>query len=165
MDKNRVVTFGSLGGQEVPADLDTSSVVGNGLVFKGCMSGYDNSSYLKYLYYGYAGGTKYTTGWCNVYIPVFNNGTHTYAFSYTGQHRNFFDLIMEAFAGNDKTNSTYDGVYKCTLSSISEMSDENIVNDVYLLEKYDSSIGEWVEALDENGDPIFYSERRTIENS
>lgn len=165
MDKNRVVTFGSLGGQEVPADLNTSGIVGSGWIFKGCMSDYNNSSYLKYLYYGYAGGNKTTNGYCNVYIPVFNNGTHTYAFSYTGNYRNFFELIMEAFAGNKSANSSYDGVYKCTLSSISELSEENIVNDVYLLEKYDSSAGEWVEALDENGDPIFYSERRTIENS
>ena len=76
MDKNRVVTFGSLGGLSAPSSL--SNVVNTGgYLFKGyCTTAGTNNLWMKYVYYGYAAGD----GNGRYYVPVINNNNITYGY-------------------------------------------------------------------------------------
>lgn len=149
MDKNRVVTFGSLGGQSTPSSL--SGVVNTGgYIFKGYYpSGVSDNTRLKYLYYGYAVGDN--SG--SFYVPVFNTNDTTYFFEATLSAGSFsIENLLKAI-GN------FDGGRAKTIqySTIASLSENSPKMDVFTLFEQDEN-GEFVEALDENGDPIYYAE-------
>ena len=148
MDKNRVVTFGTLGGQSAPSSL--SNVVNTGgYNLKGYCSTANNTNYLKYLYYGYA--VENTDGRC--FVPVFNTNDTTFCYRSNLPNSGQFSLmlLLESIAVHSG-----DPFY-IQYSEIAGLSENSPKIDVFTLFEKDEN-GEFVEALDKNGDPIYYAE-------
>lgn len=148
MDKNRVVTFGSLGGQSAPSSLSNIVNIG-GYILKGyCSKVITNSAWQKYAYYGYAVGNGYS----NYFIPAVNVDNVTYGYQIT--HGSSFSIegILDSIALHGG-----DSLFGIRYSEISSLSENSPKIDVFTLLEKDEN-GEFIEALDENGDPIYYAE-------
>lgn len=148
MDKNRVVTFGTLGGQSAPSSLSSVVNIG-GYILKGyCSKQISNSVWPKYVYYGYAVGTGYS----NYFVPVVNDNNVTYGYQTTVSGSFSVQGILDSIALHGG-----DDVFRIEYSTIEGLSEDSPKMDIFTLFKKDEN-GEFVEALDENGDPIYYAE-------
>lgn len=157
MDKNRVVTFGSLGGQEVPSDI--TNYIGNGFSFKGLnLTTYTvdstdvlSSAMLKAIYYGFAsvgvgsGGSDVVT-----YLPMFHFNNYTYGYGRYCPSVMLNDKSADALArwivevfDIDDSYSFY--VFRCSLSNVSLYSLRPTEEESFSMEFFDKSNQQWVE--------------------
>lgn len=156
MDKNRVVTFGSLGGQEVPSDI--TNCIGNGFSFKGLnLTTYTvdstnriPSDMLKAIYYGFASvGVGDSNKGVVTYLPMFHFNNYTYGYGRYAPSVYLGDTSADALAKwivevFDADDSYAFYVFRCSLSNISVYS-LRPTEESFTVEFFDKNNQQWTE--------------------
>ena len=156
MDKNRVVTFGSLGGQEVPSDI--TNCIGNGFSFKGLnLTTYNvegsnmfPSDMIKAIYYGFASvGVGSSNQDIVTYLPMFHFNNYTYGYGRYSKGTFLVDTSADSLAkwiveifDIDDSYAFY--VFRCSLSNISVYS-LRPTEESFTVEFFDKNNQQWTE--------------------